>query len=213
MTVLKSVKIGERRVSAVFVADGAVEKYRMTAPLWEKFSLSEGDEVDDATFSEVRRASAMSEAVTAAGRIVEVSPQSEIGLARKLARRGFDREIAKYAAAALSKAGVLNEKRDAEAYADAAARRKKWGPARITAELMAKGYPAAVAKAAPLSVPEEEYRAALRERIKSRCPYGQVTEKERATLFSSLSRYGFSGGEIRREAETMLTVIYDDENE
>ena len=202
MTVLKSVKIGERRVSAVFVADGAVEKYRMTAPLWEKFSLSEGDEVDDATFSEVRRASAMSEAVTAAGRIVEVSPQSEIGLARKLARRGFDREIAKYAAAALSKAGVLNEKRDAEAYADAAARRKKWGPARITAELMAKGYPAAVAKAAP-----------LRERIKSRCPYGQVTEKERATLFSSLSRYGFSGGEIRREAETMLTVIYDDENE
>ena len=213
MTVLKSVKIGERRVTAVFLVDGAVEKYRMTAPLWEKFSLKAGDEVDDSTFAELRRASEMSEAVTAAGRIVEVSPQSEIGLARKLVRRGFDREIAKKAAAALKKAGVLNEERDAEAYAEAAARRKKWGPARITAELMAKGYLAAVAKSAPQTVPEEEYREALRERIKTRCPSGQVTEKERAALYSSLARYGFSGGEIRREAETMLTVIYDDENE
>jgi hypothetical protein len=78
---------------------------------------------------------------------------------------------------------------------------------------MAKGYPAGVAKAAPQTVPEEEYREALRERIKTRCPSGQITEKERAALYSSLARYGFSGGEIRREAETMLTVIYDDENE
>ena len=213
MTVLKSVKIGERRVTAVFLVDGAAEKYRMTASLWEKFSLKEGDEVDDGTFAELRRASEMSEAVTAAGRIVNSGAVSEIGLARKLVRRGFDREIAKKAAAALKKAGVLNEERDAGAYAEAAARRKKWGPARITAELMAKGYPAAVAKSAPQTVPEEEYREALRERIKTRCPSGQITEKERAALYSSLARYGFSGGEIRREAETMLTVIYDDENE
>ena len=54
MTVLKSVKIGERRVTAVILVDGAAEKYRMTVPLWEKFSLSEGDEVDDGTFAELR---------------------------------------------------------------------------------------------------------------------------------------------------------------
>ncbi len=93
------------------------------------------------------------------------------------------------------KSGVLDEAENARHVARSLFRRTKRGPARITAELLAKGYPSSLAREASDGISAEEYAEALRYHA-GRLPEPK-DEKSRAKTAAALSRLGFPAHEIK----------------
>ena len=180
--------------------DCEICRYRLTPKMWARYSLSVGDIIGEDVYKELAALSERCEAMTCAVRILSVSPHSADALCGKLRRRGFSAEAAEAAVAASLRRGLIDEASEAARYAETAARRSRRGPSRIVRDLISRGYPGEVARAAAESVPTEVYETALHELIVRRCRSGVPTDRrERSRLIASVVRAGFSVGEAVQE--------------
>lgn len=191
MAIIKKVKRDGKRVTVTLAGEGPDETLCLGATLWEGLGLAEGDLPDRESEEKLRRASALSETVTDAMRIAAGSPHSVSALVMKLTRRGHAKEDAVRAVRALTAGGLLDEAENARHTARSIFGRTKRGPARIYADLLAKGYPAAAAKDAADGITEEEYEEALRYHA-ARRDFGGDPK-----TVAALCRLGFSISKIK----------------
>lgn len=159
--IVRKVKRDGKRVTVTLAGEGPDETLRVGATLWDELSFAEGDLLGEEDEDKIRRASALSETVTDAMRIAGDSPHSVSALVMKLTRRGHSKEDAARAVRAMISGGLLDEAENARHVARSIFGRTKRGPARVYAELLAKGYPAAAARDAADGITEEEYDEAL----------------------------------------------------
>ncbi len=190
MTV-KNVKREGKRVTVTLAGDGPDETLRLAASLWDDLGFNVGDTVREQDEARMLRAVTLSAAVTDAMKIVSDSPHSVSALVMKLTRRGHSKEDAAAAANALAATVMLDEEKNARHTARSIFNRTKRGPARICADLLAKGYPPAVAKDAAGEITDEEYDEALRSHAEKRDFSGDPK------TVAALCRLGFSISKIK----------------
>ncbi len=190
MTV-KNVKREGKRVTVTLAGDGPDETLRLAASLWDDLGFNVGDTVREQDEARMLRAVTLSAAVTDAMKIVSDSPHSVSALVMKLTRRGHSKEDAAAAANALAATVMLDEEKNARHTARSIFNRTKRGPARICADLLAKGYPPAVAKDAAGEITDEEYDEALRSHAEKRDFSGDPK------TVAALCRLGFSIPKIK----------------
>lgn len=162
------------------------EEYRTLGSPVAGTSLTEEEQEALLTYDERHRAHA------AALRILEFSDNNPHQLTRKLLSRGFSREAAERATAAMVGRGYIREG-DQLRRAVLAAARKLWGPRRIAAALTAKGFDKQeVEKTVEALVAEGELDfAASRRRLLEK----EGKDKDPAKLRAMLYRYGYGNQE------------------
>ena len=199
--VISSVRESDSAVRVEIVApSGEVKRHRLTVKLWESLSHTRGDVISAAEYERIREYSERCEAVTKALRLLSDGMYSIRALTEKLTRSGFSKESAEAAMAVALKRGLIDEEAQAEIIAEKQASRRHRGRGRVVRELVAKGYPADVAKRGADSVPQSVYEEALEVSLMKKCR-GTVPEDkaERDRLTASLVRLGFSAGEVIKE--------------
>lgn len=161
-------------------------------------------ECDERLFDAVLYASALNRAVNKALALLNYGSCSEKRLIRKLAERGFSREIAEEAVAQLCGLGYFDPFDSACREAQIGAV-KLWGRRRIIAELRKKGYSdEAVKKAlAELRKSGIDYTENCALLIRRR--YGVVPSDvaEQRKMISSIMRYGYTLNEIKDAIEML----------
>lgn len=177
-------------------ADGevTVTEYLISDEGWKSFCHSEGDIITDADEGYLSDEADFCRASARALKILSYSAHSKSFLVRKLLKFGFSAEIAKRAAESTEEKGLLDEARQAEHICDYCIRHKYWGKKRIAAELMSKGYAKDTVLSAIGEIPEEMFAENLA-RLVERKP-APAGKEERDKYISSLSRMGYSIGEI-----------------
>lgn len=118
-------------------------------------TLTEDTVLDSAMLATLEEANAHYAATVRALRLLAAGDQSALGLARKLRERGVDKALATTVAADMKEQGYIREGRQAYRLAVIRANAKLWGRRRITADLVAKGYPAATVRLAIAKAEED----------------------------------------------------------
>ena len=111
--------------------------------------------LDADTLAALADADARYTATVKALRLLANSDHSARALARKLHERGIEREMAESVAAEMRESGYIREKDQAYRLAVTRANKKCWGPRRILADLVNKGYPASTVRKAIAQAEEE----------------------------------------------------------
>ncbi len=155
-------------------------------------------ELFDKLESEAKRCAAYRRGLS----ILGYGANSERALSRKLIRKGFDKESAQAAAAALRSEGSINEERDAEREAEACLG-KCWGERRIISRLYEKGYSGEAIDAARATLEAVDFSELCAELIKKRYRPFPTEQRAREKAIASLMRYGYTLSQIRRA----LTLI------
>ena len=172
------------------------EAYLPAALSDETFAAAQGHAVGEGEYDELHRLSEMTEAVLEAARILSSGDKSERDLRRKLKPK-FSEEAIGSAVRLLKKRGYLDENVQCQRIAEAAVRTKHHGPARIKADLIARGYSGKAAEAAVGAIPDEDFEDALAYLIDRKFP--EIAEMDASDIkkaAASLMRLGFSSGRI-----------------
>ncbi len=179
-------------------SDGRREKRVLVIPdkLYLELKLKKG-EIDTEMFDRIEAESKVCAAYRRGTSILGYGANSERALARKLIQKGFDKESAQAAAAALKSEGCINEERDAEREAEACLR-KCWGERRILAKLYEKGYSDEAVSAVRSMLDEVDFPELCAELIKKRYRPFPADKKEREKAVASLMRYGYTLSQIRQ---------------
>lgn len=178
---------------------GDVTRLRLTPKLWEKMNLERGDVVSGEKYTELCGLSERCEAVTRALFILSGSMCSRRELTTKLTSRGFSAEAAQYAVTLAQRRGYLDEAAQAESIAERQVMHCHRGYSRVVRELVAKGYPSEVARAAAERIPPSAYEEALDIMLAKKCRAGVPSEvREREKLVAAMCRQGFSAARVRR---------------
>ncbi len=131
--------------------------------------------------------------------ILAYGDNTERGLAMKLRERGFDKYIAEDAALYLSENGYIDE----QSYLARAVKRladvKLYGPSRIKAELMKKGFSRQVlSENLDDLLNEVDFEENLYKLIEKKCDLDRLSDmKYREWLYGAMYRYGYSPGETK----------------
>lgn len=178
-------------------------EYRLTTDraFWLTCGLFSGMEIDETAFAQFASLVEENKAKQKALRLLELRDHCERELAEKLARGGFDREIAQSAAARMVELGLIDDEAYAYSLADELFRRKGYSPARIEQELVKRGVARDAAYEAAHSVegdPLERLSMLLEDKYAGSY---RGTEKDRRRVVSALQRLGYSFSEIRRAME------------
>lgn len=185
----------------VTVCDGdpqtttATETFRVSPGRLKRLSvpLSEGIDVDEALYTELTRAAAVTEAVRIAAGLLAASDKSVRRLKDRLREKGVDEEAAEEAAAFMVRRGYLDERRQAAAYAETAVRTRLYGKRRVSRELRARGYDSAVVRRATDEIPEEDYDAALKKYLaKTLAKSYNVDKDQMRRVVAAAERMGHS---------------------
>lgn len=163
-------------------------------------------ECNENCFDAVLAASRRHEATNRALSMLSFGRHSPKNLARKLVQKGIDREIAADAVRGLMRRGYLNPRVDAYAEATACVA-KGWGRTRITSSLYEKGYAASIVKEALERLADDgvDYAENCAALIRRRFPNRPSDPRERAKMYASLARYGYTSSDIR-EAQRLLEI-------
>lgn len=191
--VLSICECGERTVTLTVACAGEDEPRSFTVGSYaiEKLGSPElgrclsSDECDYLAREHERR-----EAYRAAVRILEYGDNNRRGLIGKLRARGFSPEISKNVTDRMTELGYIRESEQVSRLVLGLARRNLWGPRRLRAELIAKGYEGADVDAAidrAISSGEIDF-ADLRERLLSK-----KKETDPRRRYALLYRYGYGG--------------------
>ena len=126
-------------------------------------------------------------AIERAYTILSSSDNSAAALQRKLTERGFLPTIAAEAAEYMQGKGYLNEPEACRRYVVQWAEKRHFGPRRILAELVRKGYPRSTAKEAITALEEDGDLdfALVKEKLLATLPEGTPEEKIRALLYKN----------------------------
>ena len=177
---------------------GLSEKYTVAKELFAPLGVAEGDMLDDDGILSLSSAADLTDAISKALDVLSRSNVSRRALTDKLRLKyRVGKEAAEAAADYAVRRGYLDEVSQASHIAKSDVKIKLWGPRRIYAELMAKGYPAEAAKTAADSVTPEEYSAALSKLVDKKVRFAPADRAEYDKLISSLIRLGHSPSQIK----------------
>ncbi len=127
-------------------------------------------------------------------------------LRRKLSQRGHDDDAVEAALARCRELGYLDDTRIAARFVEVRAADRGWGPARVRAELRARGVGATTAESAARLSPSQHDRAlktALRKaEVRAAASWWRGGEG-RFRMVSSLVRRGFEPGEARQAVDRL----------
>ena len=177
--------------------DTQTEQLLISAAAVADLRLSVGD-CDEACFDAVLAASQMHEALKRGLSVLSFGRYSPRALARKMMQKGIARDVATEAVKALIRMGYLNPR--ADAYAEATAcLTKGWGRTRISSALYEKGYSASVVHEALERLEDDgvDYAENCAALIRRRFVERTDDPRERAKMYASLSRYGYTSSDIR----------------
>ena len=149
-------------------------------------------------YEAAEREEALEQAVERGLRILGCGGISQRALENRLTQKGVKRQLAKEAAERLAQRGYLNENAQALREAERCVG-KLWGPRRIEASLRSKGYSSEVVQRAMYALEGEgtDFVHLCAERIRGQKQEPPREPRERQKWMAALSRYGFSGSEIR----------------
>ncbi|MBQ9760735.1 MAG: RecX family transcriptional regulator [Clostridia bacterium] len=153
-------------------------------------------EISEETYDLLECAAEECRAIRAGENLLSYGSNSVQRLTQKLMQRGFSRAVAANAAQKLCERGLIDE--------DAQVRRevekclcKLWGASRIRTHLWSRGFATESLSALPEMLAEVDFVANCQKMIQKHYGEPPVDRDELRRMIASLSRYGYSIGEIR----------------
>lgn len=188
------------KVAVTFAFRGGEQQSKtllLSASSVADLSLCLGD-CSEELYEAAEREEALEQAVERGLRILGCGGISQRALENRLTQKGVKRQLAKEAAEQLAQRGYLNENAQALREAERCVG-KLWGPRRIEASLRSKGYSSEVVQRAMYALEDEgtDFVHLCAERIRGQKQEPPREPRERQKWMAALSRYGFSGSEIR----------------
>lgn len=117
-------------------------------------------------------------------------------LARKIAQRGFSREVALSAAQKLCEMGLIDEASDVRREVEKCLK-KLWGAKRISTHLWSRGFAAESLSELPDLLAEVDFASNCAKLIQKHYGGVPMESNEFRRMTAGLSRYGYSFGEIK----------------
>lgn len=153
-------------------------------------------EITEETYDAIEAASKLCMALRAGENLLSYGANSVQRLTGKLIQRGYSREIATAAAEKLCEMGLIDECADVRREVEKCLG-KLWGAKRIQAHLWSRGFASESLSDLPTLLAEVDFTSNCARMIEKH--YGSVpTDRdELRRMMASLSRYGYSIGEIR----------------
>ena len=167
----------------------------ITTEQYCEFNLTRGP-ISEELYEQIEEAAELCRALRSGESLLSYGANSVQALTRKLVGKGYNREVAAQAAERLAGYGLIDEERDMQREVEKCLR-KLWGGKRISAHLWSKGYAAETMQGLPTLLEDVDFSQNCAALIKKH--YGEVPTDadENRRMIASLSRYGYSIGEIR----------------
>ena len=167
----------------------------ITTEQYCEFNLTRGP-IDEETYEKIEEAAELCRALRSGESLLSYGANSVQALTRKLIGKGYNRDVAAQAAERLEGYGLIDEERDMRREVEKCLR-KLWGSKRISAHLWSKGYAQETMHGLEDLLSEIDFAKNCAMLIKKH--YGEVPNDadEHRRMIASLSRYGYSIGEIR----------------
>ena len=167
----------------------------ITTEQYCEFNLMRGP-ISEETYEKIEEAAELCRALRSGESLLSYGANSVQALTRKLVGKGYNREVAATAAERLAGYGLIDEERDMKREVEKCLR-KLWGSKRISAHLWSKGYAAETMRGLSDLLVDTDFSENCAALIKKH--YGEVPTDadEHRRMIASLSRYGYSIGEIR----------------
>lgn len=142
-------------------------------------------------------------------KVIEFKDRTEKEIREKLTQKGYDENITEDEIAFLKDYGFINDLRYAQRFVSDAINLKKWGKARIRAELLRKGVDREIidntVEDAFIDVDDDRLFKEMQRRFKNS---DLSNIKERTRIFNFYMRRGFSPDEIKGAMNSMCS--FDD---
>lgn len=167
----------------------------ITTEQYCEFNLTRGP-ISEETYEKIEEAAELCRALRSGESLLSYGANSVQALTRKLSGKGYSRKVAAAAAERLAECGLIDEERDMRREVEKCLR-KLWGSKRISAHLWSKGYATETMQGLADLLEEVDFAQNCATLIKKH--YGEVPTDadEHRRMIASLSRYGYSIGEIR----------------
>ena len=167
----------------------------ITTEQYCEFNLTRGP-ITEEVYEKIEEAAELCRALRSGESLLSYGANSVQALTRKLVGKGYKRDVAAEAAERLAGYGLIDEERDMKREVEKCLR-KLWGSKRISAHLWSKGYAAETMQGLSELLAEVNFAQNCAALIKKH--YGEVPTDadEHRRMIASLSRYGYSIGEIR----------------
>lgn len=167
----------------------------ITTEQYCEFNLTRGP-ITEETYERLEEAAELCHALRSGESLLSYGANSVQTLTRKLVGKGYKREVAAMAAERLAGYGLINEERDMKSEVEKCLR-KLWGSKRISAHLWSRGYATETMQGLSNLLADIDFAQNCAALIQKH--YGEVPTDadEHRRMIASLSRYGYSIGEIR----------------
>ena len=167
----------------------------ITTEQYCEFNLTRGP-ITEEVYEQIEEAAELCRALRSGESLLSYGANSVQALTRKLVGKGYRREVAAEAAERLAGYGLINEERDMKREVEKCLR-KLWGAKRISAHLWTKGYAPETMQGLSQILEDIDFSQNCAQLIQKH--YGEVPTDadEHRRMLASLSRYGYSLGEIR----------------
>ena len=175
----------------------------ITTEQYYEFNLTKGI-IDEETYERIEEAAELCRALRSGENLLSYGSNSVQALTRKLVGKGYTRDVAAQAAERLADCGLIDEERDMQREIEKCLR-KLWGAKRISAHLWSKGYAHQTMQGLSELLVAVDFPQNCAALIKKH--YGEVPTDadEHRRMIASLSRYGYSIGEIREAIRRLRT--------
>ena len=167
----------------------------ITTEQYFEFNLTKGP-ITEETYERLEEAAQLCRALRSGESLLSYGANSVQALTRKLVGKGYRRDVAAAAAERLAGYGLIDEARDMEREVEKCLR-KLWGAKRISAHLWSRGYAAETMQGLSQCLEKIDFSKNCAMLIQKH--YGEIPSEadEHRHMIASLSRYGYSIGEIR----------------
>ncbi len=167
----------------------------ITTEQYCEFNLTSGP-ISEETYEKIEEAAELCRALRSGESLLSYGANSVQALTRKLVGKGYKRDVAAQAAERLAGYGLIDEERDMKREVEKCLR-KLWGAKRISAHLWGKGYAAQTMQGLSELLADVDFAQNCATLVQKH--YGEVPTDadEHRRMIASLSRYGYSIGEIR----------------
>ena len=158
--------------------------------------------ISEETYDRLEEASQLCQAMRSGENLLSYGANSVQMLSRKLMQRGYSREVSTAAAVRLQERGLIDEENDLRREVEKCTK-KLWGARRISAHLWSRGFSGETLSELPNLLEEVDFTANCAVLIQKK--YGEIPSEadELRRMTASLSRYGYSLGEIRAAMRTL----------
>lgn len=160
---ISSVEVQKRNAERVNVYVDGKYVFSLSALLAHEYKLRRGAAVSADVLREALRRDEVGKAVDAAVKLLAFRPRSETELTRRLAQKGYDRDIIDEAVGRLREQGFVSDAEFARFWVDNREQFKPMGTRRIRSELIQKGVgKETIDEALQDENPDQQYDLALR---------------------------------------------------